>query len=594
MHCSHRFPIGEVTVSDTFCILPFKKLCVSPEGTVRPCSAFNGSLVDRSGSPLSVYNDSLEEIWNSEDMRSIRRDLLEGKRLSRCWQCYQHEEAGYFSTRTVANRNWEKGWLNEEQLTLAALRARSVARGFREVAPSYLLLIVGTLCNLKCRMCPAEASSSINRDPVHSIWAGGPYEETPAGQHWRELGAVVQELLSRPEQLRAIRIYGGEPLIIREVGAILQCLIDAGVARQIEVRLSTNATTTKAPWIKLFDSFKSVYLTASIDGFDKVFEYIRYPARWEKLKHNLDFFRKLPNSIVEAGVTVQAYNVLNLVDLFRYFDEIDMPFSGHSLISPPYLRTQVLPPRARRLAIERLRSYAASWCKPYQQEFVLSTAAGIESYGDEYDEDLLREFMMFTNDLDVSRGQSFRAACPELYELIAQSGHQWKPETVHAKRKSLPILKLPEALKQISQDGGQPLAQSAQKGAELCEVLLPLVPIAMNQVAWDDGVAKGEGDDPFLVFALPERRFVHAVRVECTYGNVTTPYPTLQIFWRESDRNDFEETERSAILYLWPEPREKALTIPVQDTIDQFRIDPDTKPCIVKIHKIVLLVPCGG
>jgi glutamate-1-semialdehyde 2,1-aminomutase len=341
----------------------------------------------------------------------------------------------------VANRWWEAGWFDSEPLTLEALEARSVAADYREPPPNYLLLVLGSLCNLKCRMCPAEASSSINRDPVHSQWAAGPLPDVPTGQHWRELEVVVQELLRHPHHLRVIRLYGGEPLIIREVGVILQYLVNAGVAPQIQVLLSTNATTTKAPWLKLVDSFKMTYFTLSIDGFAGVYEYIRYPARWDKLAQNIPFFMALPNSQAVAGVTVQAYNALGLVDLFRYFDEIGLPFSGHALVGPPQLRTEVLPPRARRLAAERLRAYAADSCKPAHKEFVLTTAAGLESYGDEHNRDLLRQFMLFTNDLDLSRGQSFREACPECYELIVESGYEWTDETVYAQRKSLPLVK---------------------------------------------------------------------------------------------------------------------------------------------------------
>jgi sulfatase maturation enzyme AslB (radical SAM superfamily) len=571
-------------MSDTFCIMPFKKLCVSPHGGVRPCSAFNGDLKDKAGIPLSVYTHSLEEIFNSEDMQSIRRDMVDGKKIPRCWQCYEREEAGYLSTHSFANGEWAKGWLNEEGLTFADLKARAVARDFREVAPSYFLLVLATLCNLKCRMCPAENSSSINRDPIHSRWAGGPYEEMPAGQHWRELEDVVGELFSRPQHLRALRIYGGEPLIIKEVGKILQFLVDAGVSHQVEVEFSTNATATRPPWLKLFGSFKKVSLTASIDGFEGVYEYIRFPAKWETVKANLEFFRNLPNTTVVGGVAVQAYNALNLVELFRYFDEIDMPFSGITVISPSYLRTEVLPPRARQLAIKRLRTYVENDCKPQQQEFVHALIAGIESYGDDWNHEMVREFMLFTNDLDTARGQSIRQACPEVYLSIVQAGHPWNRDTVYAKRLSLPIHKESGTSKAASADAGPMPAQS------LSEISLPLVPAVLNDVIWNEGVATCEGLDPFLVFPLAEPTFVQTIRVACTYID-TTAHRTrgIQMFWRDTGRNDFTEAERTFGLQLWPEPREKVVTIQVADTIDQFRIDPDSRPCVFKIHKITLL-----
>jgi hypothetical protein len=42
--------------------------------------------------------------------------------------------------------------------------------------------------------------------------------------------------------------------------------------------------------------------------------------------------------------------------------------------------------------------------------------------------------MLFTNDLDVSRGQRLADANGELIELIARAGYPWIHETVHAER----------------------------------------------------------------------------------------------------------------------------------------------------------------
>jgi hypothetical protein len=42
--------------------------------------------------------------------------------------------------------------------------------------------------------------------------------------------------------------------------------------------------------------------------------------------------------------------------------------------------------------------------------------------------------MLFTNDLDMSRGQRLADANGELIELLARAGYPWIDETVHARR----------------------------------------------------------------------------------------------------------------------------------------------------------------
>jgi hypothetical protein len=575
-------------MADTFCILPFRKLCVSPEGGARPCSAFNGRL-QGAGGTLSVYRHSLDQIWNGEDMRGIRRAMHEGRRVDRCWQCVQHEDAGYQSTRTEYNRNWRGGWINEERLTPEEVMADSAARGYREEAPSFLLLMLGTLCNLKCRMCPAEASSSVNRDPVQTLWAGGPHEEMPRGAHWKESPEILAGLLGRPEQLRALRIYGGEPLVIREVGEILQRLIDRGVSQQIEVMLSTNASTAKPAWLGWTGSFRKLRLTISLDGIGPVFDYIRHPARWEQVRENIAFFRTLPRTEVVAGVTVQAYNLLQLVALFRYLDEQGIPFSGHSLISPVFLRSQVLPPGVRAVAAGRLRAYADDGCLPARRGFVLSLATGLESYGLDFDPLAFRDFMRFTNDLDASRGERFGLACAETFELIQADGLVWVHDTVHAHRaKAVVRSRLANGAPSAGNAPALP-ASGRPTGVAAREISLSLEPTVLRDVSWHDGTATCEGNDPQVEFDLPRRLYVHTLCLECSYLDADSPRHTLQIYWMERGRNEFAGDERNSVLHVGTEPRQKLLSFPVWDTIDRLRIDPHTGPCQVRIDRVVVL-----
>ena len=44
----------------------------------------------------------------------------------------------------------------------------------------------------------------------------------------------------------------------------------------------------------------------------------------------------------------------------------------------------------------------------------------------------MRSFMLFTNDLDITRGQSFQDTHRELLQLIIDAGFPWSDETLHA------------------------------------------------------------------------------------------------------------------------------------------------------------------
>jgi MoaA/NifB/PqqE/SkfB family radical SAM enzyme len=409
------------------------------DGHVKPCCKFK-HFITKNGAPMSVYKQSLEEIWNSDDMRGIRHAMVRGETVSGCAGCYHEEESGGVSLRKTRNRDWQSGWLNEDKISIEVLKARAIADDYRLLTtPSWLQLDVGNLCNLKCRMCCGYSSSRIDQDLVHRQWNGRApdhQKRLPTGKRWFEdKNFILTELFRHPERVRTLEFLGGETLLIKEVRDILECLIEAGVADNIALMVTTNGTVTNSPWLGLAERFKELALNVSIDGFDRYYEYIRYPARWSTITRNIEIFKKRSGTRLTAIATLQAYNALNIVELFKYLDSIGLDFYAYPVSHPPYLSPMVLPPCGRRLAIDRLRSYAEADCLPAHRELVLGLAGGLENVRDPegFDEELMRAFMLFTNDLDATRGQSFRDTHRELLQLITDAGFTWTNETLHCR-----------------------------------------------------------------------------------------------------------------------------------------------------------------
>jgi hypothetical protein len=106
----------------------------------------------------------------------------------------------------------------------------------------------------------------------------------------------------------------------------------------------------------------------------------------------------------------------------------------HFLVGPRYLNVLVLPPDARRAAMGQIQAYLAGEdVRPANRSYAeymvtfLTEHAGVH-YRDEFD-----SFVRFTNDLDVSRGQSFRDSFPHLVEWFAAASQSWTDETVFAR-----------------------------------------------------------------------------------------------------------------------------------------------------------------
>lgn len=245
---------------------------------------------------------------------------------------------------------------------------------------------------------------------------------------------IMDEIFPDRDKVRIIGIVGGEPFISPTLMNVFRRLVDDGMASNIILRLTTNATRLTDEWIELLREFKSLLIGISIDGIGYSYEYIRAPAKWKTLEKNIAKLLELDNAFVAASPTIQAYNALEVVEMYRYFVTtwIQPPAFLNVLSYPDYLSLRVLPPKARRIAASRLRAYAEKDCPSDLIPGAMQLAAALDGFGDEFDHTVMRQFMLFTNDLDKSRNQDFRQTYPELYELIVDAGFDWTDETRYA------------------------------------------------------------------------------------------------------------------------------------------------------------------
>lgn len=421
---------------DTFCVFPFVQLILRAEGHATVCNRIPGRIgagseSGNSDDALSIHDSSIDAIVNSAELVEMRRRMVNGEPSASCRSCYHAEATGAVSLRQQMLEVWQDGYLNLDRLTVEQLRADAIEHGFvLQHGPASMQLDIGNLCNLKCRMCNSGASSRISHDPVHRAWSGPAHDLAVDPALWFKQRAVVQRVLEHSADLQHLHIIGGEPFLIDEVGDILTTLIDAGVAENVDLSLHTNATRSTASWLHLTEQFRSLVLYVSVDGVESGYEYIRAPARWDRFVANLAALGRLSHAELRAHAVVQAYNALDITGLFRFLDDVSVPFEAHLLDWPTCLQVSTLPESARHLAASRLRTYAASCRTAATREPIeglanhLDTVAGATA-------ETLREFMLFTNDLDASRGQSFADTFPELAEIIAGAGVRWTTESRH-------------------------------------------------------------------------------------------------------------------------------------------------------------------
>jgi MoaA/NifB/PqqE/SkfB family radical SAM enzyme len=413
------------TASKSFCPLPWVHFYTEPNGTVSLCCVAGAPLKDPDGQAFSLQRQSPRAIWQSPAFRDLRRRMAEGEELEVCRYCYQNEANGVPSYRQYALGEFAE----IRGRAIADIVAASAAQGWTAEDPTYVDIRLGNLCNLKCRMCHPDFSSQIERDPIHAAWRRGDRDMRPTEPahrfddnlaSWSESLRLIDELAEFTQSVEMIQLAGGEPSINKAQLELLERLVERGQAGRIRLTLWSNLTAIQPGFYQLLEQFAWVSLFGSADGYGRTYEYIRFPGHWAAFDRNARALRQLPRLSLYVSPVLQAYNALDLTRLYDWCLEVGARPQLNILNQPLYLDYRLLPMSARRLAAERLDA----WLTRNRAHALVDDrfAAGIEGLvgalaneQERFGEPHLDAFMRFTDELDASRGQSIRAALPELF-----------------------------------------------------------------------------------------------------------------------------------------------------------------------------------
>ena len=87
--------------SETFCMMPWLHIHAFPDGRAYPCCF----ALDKH--PVGDLNkNSMAEVFNNNEMKGIRKNMLANKASKHCTKCYDQEQSGFFSLRLSSNKHF--------------------------------------------------------------------------------------------------------------------------------------------------------------------------------------------------------------------------------------------------------------------------------------------------------------------------------------------------------------------------------------------------------------------------------------------------------------------------------------------------------
>jgi len=310
-------PLELAKKSKTFCVLPWIHQFVGPSGDVRPCCVYRNSKEKIS----NLKENTLKEIWNNDETTARRLKFLNGEEDVSCEQCLARAELNY------SFKNWANTeFFENNQSTQSIISSTNPDGSLDDHKLIYMDVRFNNLCNLACRSCGPELSTSwiVDARKLYDKKAGQVIGNSFqfAGQTEEQ---ALEEMIPHLPSMESIYFAGGEPLIQKEHYQTLDKLVEAGNSH-CSIRYNTNfskLTLGKHDSIEYWKSLKDVTVSASLDGNHAKAEYWRYGTVWKDVVSNrLRVMEESPHVKFNITFTLSWVNAHNLIEFHREWIEL--------------------------------------------------------------------------------------------------------------------------------------------------------------------------------------------------------------------------------------------------------------------------------
>jgi len=271
------------------CNCPFTHFEVNnPNGDVTFCSVHNMVLGN-------VNKNSIEEIWNGEAYRRVRRDFLDGRIFKVCsprcpvlkgWKDF--EKIDWYDELPDDSNAYKNAVLNEEEMAGGKVELMSRPRWLR-FAASYA-------CNLKCYHCSQRPDRSAGLRLPDSFF---------------------EDLKRHLDAAQMVFFYGGEPLIEKSNLDLMEYMSRERFPAR--VFFISNGTVLNEKIKTILEKLNFGYLDVSIDSVDEsLYEELRYPAKFADTMEHLRFLSALIKKKGGRLFFSMTINKKNQNELIRY------------------------------------------------------------------------------------------------------------------------------------------------------------------------------------------------------------------------------------------------------------------------------------
>ena len=242
-----------------------------------------------------------EEMTNSEWLVGVRNKFKNDEFPKECIRCKQSEDIGSTSIRMMA-----------------------ISDDSKQTKHDYLIadVMLDNICNGGCQFCNPAISTKLG-----SLTSPNNYHILDNTDKFNKLPL---------DQIVQLDITGGEPSNSKNVRELLVNL----PVNVKKIRINTNASGFMDELLDVVNRGIDVEITISLDGIGPVFEYIRWPAKWNKFTKVLAQYKQfaLDNTGKVSLNMWTTLNILNVNDFENILSFVKEHNISHefSMLSTPF------------------------------------------------------------------------------------------------------------------------------------------------------------------------------------------------------------------------------------------------------------------
>lgn len=424
-----------MSLKEHFCPSPWFHMRINNAGHYEYC---RWALKDQRYLADNINNITPVEFFQ-QHMTDVRQQLLDGKLPSGCTECTQMEQHGKISGR---QRQLLKVGVRLEQFEKSLASSPWVKEfaqgGMTQQMPQDWQIDLGNYCNSACVFCTPHSSSRLATE-----WQRIGFINQLPLPNWSDDPVLLQrfiDTLIASKHIQYLHFLGGETVINPAFETILQSLIDAGLNRTATIGFTTNLISWNDRVIKLLPQFAGVNLGMSIEAFDSVNDYVRWPATQEQIAEILPRWIDLAKQhkwLMQFRTTPTALTIHKLLTIYDYAWEHGIPVESCNFLNEPAcMRPAVLPQQYRESIIDQMQIWIDQ--RPSSKEVIVNSRnfsmvhnyliQDLQSYvnylrNEQDQSDRLPALIKFLKSLEAGRGNSILNHIPEYEDLFRSAGY---------------------------------------------------------------------------------------------------------------------------------------------------------------------------